>query len=66
MKYMALLTIESDEETKEFSSVNCGEIMFSKLLPLNEIFLDNITSLNGAFNLTRGELRKVFETLGGL
>lgn len=66
MKYMALLTIDSNEELNGICFDSKCRVMFSKVLPLDKIYLDNLRDISDGFDLDRRELRKVFETLGGI
>lgn len=66
MKYMALLTINSDDELNGIELDSKCEIMFSKVLPNDKVFLHTLKHVSDGFDLDRVELRKVFETLGGV
>lgn len=66
MKYMALLTIDSAEELNGITVGSNCEVMFSKVLPVEKIYLNTLKDVSEGFNLDRVELRKVFETLGGM
>ena len=66
MKYMALLTIDSAEELNGIAVGSNCEVMFSKVLPVEKIYLNTLKDVSEGFNLDRAELRKVFETLGGM